>query len=254
VGGIKLVSGPDEIFDFSVPVSARPGMRFVMGVIYLSPTGNWSDRTRAAITRVIPVNTNGIPDLPLALESLPVQSLDETSEARPAPSAFPRILTALIFLLVAVKAATNGRSASDFQTNYGQTKRWWWMLASAFLLACLWELFNLETLLGDQARVWARAVDLYYPRVLFQKIAISGVAAATIFSLVRVWLRPIPYRGGLLFFGAYLGLAAVNLLSLHAIDQIAERSWHGLALIQALKLGCAGLTLRGICRPAAKNQ
>lgn len=251
-GGIKLVPRPDGVFDFSVPVPARPGMRFVMGVIYLSPTGNWSDRTRAAITRVIPVNTNGIPVLPSVLEPLPVKPLNESPVVRPPPSAFPRILTALIFLLAAVKAVTNGRSASVYQTNGGQTKRWWWAVASAFVLASLWELFDLETMVGDQARAMARAGDFYYPRVFLQKNAISFVTAATMISLVRIWRMQPPYRAGLWFFGLYLGLAAVNLLSLHAIDQVAERSWHGLALIQALKLGCAGLTLRGICRPAEK--
>jgi hypothetical protein len=44
----------------------------------------------------------------------------------------------------------------------------------------------------------------------------------------------------------YLGISAANLLSLHAIDRIADLSWRGVSLVQALKLGCAIMTLQGV--------
>jgi hypothetical protein len=47
-------------------------------------------------------------------------------------------------------------------------------------------------------------------------------------------------------FGLYLGISVVNLVSLHVIDQIADLSWHGLSLVQALKLGCTAMTLGGV--------
>jgi len=35
---------------------------------------------------------------------------------------------------------------------------------------------------------------------------------------------------------------------LHAIDKLADLSRHGVSLVQALKLGCAAMTLLGVRR------
>jgi hypothetical protein len=40
----------------------------------------------------------------------------------------------------------------------------------------------------------------------------------------------------------------VNLVSLHVIDRMADLSWRGVSLVQALKLLCAALTLAGVRR------
>ena len=48
--------------------------------------------------------------------------------------------------------------------------------------------------------------------------------------------------------GLYLGISLVNLVSLHVIDKLADLSWHGLTLVQALKLGCSAIILRGARR------
>jgi hypothetical protein len=38
----------------------------------------------------------------------------------------------------------------------------------------------------------------------------------------------------------------VNLVSLHAIDKVADLSWHGMSLVQALKLGCSAMIVQGV--------
>jgi len=50
----------------------------------------------------------------------------------------------------------------------------------------------------------------------------------------------------LISFVLYPAIAAVNVVSLHVIDRVADLSWHGVSLVQALKLGCAAMTLQGV--------
>jgi hypothetical protein len=119
-------------------------------------------------------------------------------------------------------------------------------LPSALVLACAWELFDLETWLGNHARVIARSEDWYYPRVIFQKAVISLAAVSTGGFIILVCRTRGARRLALIAFGFYSGVSAVNLVSLHAIDQIAEMSCHGIMLVQALKLACATLILLGL--------
>jgi hypothetical protein len=77
---------------------------------------------------------------------------------------------------------------------------------------------------------------------------ISGVLAALIGFTIFIWRAHSSRRLLLAAFLLYLALSLVNLVSLHVIDRIADLSWHGLSLVQALKLGCAALTLQGVRR------
>jgi NO-binding membrane sensor protein with MHYT domain len=92
----------------------------------------------------------------------------------------------------------------------------------------------------------ARAGDFYYPRAVFQKVVISITVAALAAFLIFVQRARSSRRLLLAGFGLYLGISVVNLVSLHAIDQIADLSWRGLSLVQALKLGCTAMTLGGV--------
>jgi len=92
----------------------------------------------------------------------------------------------------------------------------------------------------------ARAGDLYYPRVVFQKAVISVAVGATVLFLLFIRRTRISRRLVLISFVLYLAIAAVNVVSLHAIDRVADLSWHSVSLVQALKLGCAAMTLQGV--------
>ena len=156
------------------------------------------------------------------------------------------MLTALLFLVAAVLAWRAGRPGEAANQAKGVEVRWWWRLAVLLAMACLWELLGLENRLGALARAVARAHDIYYPRAIFQRVVISmAVAAAAVFLLL---LRRMPASRRLLLaaFGLYLSISLVNLVSLHAIDRIADLSWHGLSLVQALKLACAAMTIGGL--------
>jgi hypothetical protein len=245
-GGAKAVGNVGGAFDFEIMVPRREGLRYVTGIIYLSRTGSWDDHTLVAATEVIPVRSSTVDKVEARLESLRVKPLGGSLSGHPRPTALPRLLTALLFLAGAVLAWGGGRSPLGLSAAPVQANQWWRALAAALAVACVWELLGLEAWLGEQVRVMARAGDLYYPRAQLQKIVISVAIAATAACLMYVRRVPGPWRLLLVSLALYVGILVVNLASLHTIDTIADLSWQGLSVMQALKLGCAALTLRGV--------
>ena len=252
-GGSRAVGKEGGTFDFEIMVAPRAGLRFVTGVIYLSRTGSWHDHTLVAGTEVIPVSSNTTGQVESPLEQLRLQSPGDDAKTHPRPAAIPRLLTALLFLAAMVAAWGVGQSPAGSSGRPGAAHRWWQVLAMLLALACLWEFFGLESWLGAQARAMARAGDFYYPRVVFQKAAISFAVAATAAFLFFVRRARSSHRLLFVGFGLYLGISAVNLVSLHAIDRIADLSWHGLTIVQALKLGCSAMILRGVVIASRKH-
>lgn len=245
-GGSKAVGKEGGTFDFAIIVPPAKGLRFVTGIIFLSRTGRWDDHTLVAGTEVIPVSSNAFHKVESRLEQLRLQPLGDDATEHSRPAALPRLLTALLFLAATVAAWGAGHSPAGSNGRPGLENRWWQVLAVLLALACLWEFFGLESWLGAQARAMARAGDFYYPRAVFQKVVISVAVATVAVFLLFVWRARSSRRLLLVFFGLYLGISVVNLVSLHAIDKVADLSWHGLTLVQALKLGCAAMTLRGV--------
>ena len=158
------------------------------------------------------------------------------------------MLTGVLFLVAMMAAWGAGQSSRAHDGRPGPETRWWQALVVLLALACLWELFGLESWLGNRARAIARAGDFYYPRALLQKVVISVAVAATVLLLPFIRRVRSPHRLVLVSFALYLAISAVNLVSLHAIDKLADLSWHGVSLVQALKLACAAMTLQGVRR------
>jgi hypothetical protein len=252
-GGSQAVGKEGGTFDFEIMVPPRAGLRFVTGVIYLSRTGSWHDHTLVAGTEVIPVSSNAVRQVESPLEQLRLQPPSDDPGAHPHPAAIPRLLTALLFLAATVVACGVGQSPAGSSRRPGPENRWWQVMAVLLALASLWEFFGLESWLGAQARAMARAGDLYYPRAVFQKVVISAAVAATAVLLLFVRRARSSHRLLLICFSLYLGISLVNLMSLHLIDKIADISWHGLTLVQALKIGCTALTLRGVVMAGRKH-
>jgi hypothetical protein len=164
------------------------------------------------------------------------------------PTRFPRWLTGLFLLAASGLAWMTSRSISVSLPASRLERSWWLGLTVAFALAGTWELCGLENWVGAEARTLARAEDVYYPRALFQKAVISLTFAATVVCLGRIWRKRKSYQPALWFFGLYLAISIVNLLSLHSIDNYAGLSWHGITLIGAFKLLCAAATLLSVFR------
>jgi hypothetical protein len=247
-GGSQAVGTEGGTVHFDIPVPPKAGMRFVMGVIFFSRTGSWGDHRLAANTELIPVVSDPTAPKETGLEPLRLQPPGDRSPNHPPPAYAPRFLTGLLFLAALVAAWAVGPSAKEPDGKPGPAALWWQALVVLLALACLWELFGLEIWLGERARAMARAQDLYYPRAVLQKVVISVAAAATVLLLPFIGRVRSSHRLVLVSFGAYLAISSVNLVSFHVIDKVADLSWHGVNLVQALKLACAAMTLLGVGR------
>jgi hypothetical protein len=245
-GGSKAVGKEGGTFDFAIVVPPAKGLRFVTGIIFLSRTGSWHDHTLLAGTEVIPVSSNTADKVESRLEPLRVQPSGDGTTGHPRPATLPRLLTALLFLAATVAAWGAGEARAGTRARTGPGNRWWQVLAVLLALACLWELLGLESWLLARARAMARAEDFYYPRAVFQKVVLSVAIAATILFFLRIRRLSRSHRLLVASFALYLAIAVVNLVSWHPIDKVVDLSWHGLMLVQALKLGCAAMTLRGV--------
>jgi hypothetical protein len=242
-GGAKPVGTDGGSFDFDIIVRPQSELRFVNAIVYLEPTGNWSNHTFAATTGLIPV-TSTRDDRASAPVRMPVRQLEEGHSRAPTPpSSSLRYTTGIMWLAGAVLLWLRRQNSTALE----KQRRWWWAFLIGVALAGVWELAGLEHKLGDLTRALARAEDVYYPRAVFQKAVISIVIAAVVVSLGIGW-RKRSARLLPLGFGLYLAIALVNLLSLHALDQFAGRSWHDVTLVDAAKLLCAITALVGLYR------
>jgi hypothetical protein len=191
--------------------------------------------------------TTGRVDGEPAMVRLPVHQMSEADvPGNGRSTAIPRLTTGILWLAASVLAWMAGRSSSCSRESSSQDNRWWKALAVALILAAGWEMFGLENLVGNYARAWAHAVDVYYPRALLQKGIISVTIAAALVFLGLGWRKRKPYRLPVFFFGLYLAISVVNLLSFHWIDEYAALSWHGVTLVEGLKFLCAAATLKGV--------
>ena len=237
-GGARLVGKEGGRFDFEIMVHPRADLHFVNAILFLSPNGDWKDHTFAATTELIPV-TNAQDGDVSAMRRLAVHPLVRNEErANGNDPAFPRLIVGLVLLAGSVMAFAGSKPH----------RGGWLVLAAMFALAAAWELLGVEGRVGTVARAWARAADVYYPREIFQKAVISLTFACVLGFLVLAWGRRKSYQPALLFFGLYLGITVVNLLSLHSLDVYAGHSCHGVNVVDALKLFCAAATLLCVLR------
>lgn len=243
-GGSKAVGTEGGTFDFEIPVRPVEGLRFVTGIVYLSRAGDWNDHTLAASTEFIPVSDDPSAKVGTRLEPVRLQPPADQAGGHPRPPAFFRWLTALLLLAAAVTAWGAYPAAERSAPSSGKCR--WQLLAGLLALACLFKLFGLESWVGAHVRAMASTGDFYYLRAAFQKVAISLTGAAMIVLLVFRWRARRSRRLLLAAFGLYLGISAVNLVSLHAIDRIADLSWQGIPLVEVLTFTCAALTLHGV--------
>jgi len=245
-GGAKPVRREGGTYDFSVMVRPKTGLGFVQVVLFLSRTGSWDTQTRVAASELIPVLTNNLAELDMQFARLRMAPVDAVSNAHPSPAAAPRLLIGLFFLAATGVAWRVNRSKSSSSEAADVTVLWWRRTMLALALAGLWELTGAQNWLDTHLRAVARMEDFYYLRGLAQKAAISTLIPSVGFLLLWFLRVRVYQRLFVSVFVLYVALSVVDLVSLHAIDQVADRSWHGITVIQALKLGCAVLLLERV--------
>lgn len=231
---------PGQALEFELSVPARPGLRFVNGIIFLSPTGTWSDHSMVANTDLIPV-TEAMP----VREFRPISlfSSSTTNGYSVAPTAaWPRILLGLLWFAAAVMAGVSRSRISGFASTAQNACRWNWLVLALAAIG-LWELAGWETWIGIRVRSFTRTADLYHLRHWLQRGVISLIVGAMLIRSVGWWRQrramPLPQFA----LELYLALIVADLFSLHALDQFLRFSWRGLLVIHILKLGLAAAIL-----------
>ncbi len=251
-GGSRKVDPSGGTYEFVLPVPPRPALRYVQVVLYLSPDGNWNTRTRAANSDFMEVTTNANEATDAQL--IPLQMTEGTSSSIPPPAAkWPHLLTGSIFVLAAALAWWRDRSNFGFGMKAAREAVRWRIPASTLILAAIWELTAMQARIDGLLREYAHQQDIYYLRGAVQKLAISLVLTAAVWLLWQTRKVPAGQRFFFAVFSLYVTLAAVDLISIHAIDQVLERSWQGITLSQAIGMVCAILLLRWFLSNRAPN-
>lgn len=246
----QWITTPGQALEFELSVPARPGLRFVNGIIFLSPTGTWSDHSMVANTDLIPV-TEAMPAREFRPISLFSSSITNGYSVAPT-AAWPRILLGLLWFAAAVMAwvsrSRNSSSASPAQNAYR-----WNRLVLALAAIALWELAGWETWIGIRVRAFTRTADLYHLRHWLQRGVISLIVGAMLIRSVGWWRQrramPLPQFA----LELYLALIITDLFSLHALDQFLRFSWRGLLVIHILKLGLVAVILISLTRRSQRR-
>jgi hypothetical protein len=242
-GGIYL-------FRFNIP--DKNNLVFVSAVIYLSPTGSWQDRTRAAHTKLIPVKRadtgNAAPPLKRTSVYTSTSAAEDDTEERAArgprrgssPWAHPIIFVILISSAALCRAKA-GRKRPDTSPEETRERTIWLAFAAVFVLGAFLELSGVVGHLAAWGRRLAEEGNLYDLRKPYQKAAMAAVAAAALglfFLFIRAMKKPGSYRfvwGVGIGLAAYLSVSFVSVLSFHAIDVVGRMTWHGISPVDTVR-------------------
>lgn len=236
---------PGQSFNFLLPVSARTDLASVHAIIYVSPTGSWSDRVRIAKSEPIPIKAGAASNRELRLI--------RTHEHTPDPE-IPRVeLPGVRWLLVMLWFVVTGVLVARLKNSPDAA---WRRRALAPITACLAimlsEIFHLEPVASDAARQLALKYGFYDGRLLPQQIAIVG-AVVIVAALATFILFKTRHRRLVLGLLGYAGIVATATLSLHETDRLLYTTLGGTPVEQLAKLAAVSLSLWGL-RPLSSSQ
>jgi hypothetical protein len=241
------LDGSLRVLDFQLRVPVLPDLATVRAIVYLSPTGRWSDQVHAITSDPIPVEAAPHPASPRELQPLPVYEQRSDPEIPRIESAALRHLIIALWLVVALGLGWRWRRARRSQpASPGQPARLSpASLAGACAAAALAEFFGAEQYLGNTARQLALQSGFYADRHLPQQLAVLclvvGVAALAVTVMIRARHRRIVL--GLL---VYAVVAVAAALSLHETDALLYATFLGQPVEQLAKLLAVGLALWGL--------
>lgn len=242
-------AGVPLLFVFDVP--DRPETAFAFPLVFLSPTGNWADGTRAATAEYMPVVREAGPTV-LARRRVfryPTAAQESRRRARavrtgpPArPSVWVHPVLAGLLAAAAVCAAAAGRKqGGPASPDDGRARRAWLVLAGALAAAAGLEISGLAGPLTAWGRRWAEARGLYDMRKPVQEMLIAATAAGSL-GLVFLFIKAVRRAGtnrvllwATVGLADYLAVSFVSVLSFHAIDVARGLVWHGLSPVDALR-------------------
>jgi hypothetical protein len=250
--GPARAAGGGETCSFMFEVPEREDMAFASAIIFLSPTGQWPDGTRAVSTKLMPVKRGGasMADRRLkktrvyrymtAAEAAAARAAGESPWRGPSPWAHPIIFVLLISsaVLCRAKAGRGGPNVSPTETRGRKT---WLALAAVFALSAFLELSGVVGHVAAWGRRLAEEGNLYDLRKPFQKAIMAAVAAAAL-GLFFLFIRALRKPGSHVLswwvgigLAAYLSVSFIRVLSFHAVDVLRSRTWHGLSPVDAAR-------------------
>jgi len=258
IRGYLASSGPPRqaggggTYSFIFEVPEREDMAFASAILFLSPTGQWQDGTRAVSTKLMPVKRDGTAAQNLGLKKTRVYHYSTAAESAAAKAAErgPRrgsspwahpIIFVFVISSAALCRAKAGRKRPDASPTETRERTIWLAFAAVFVLGAFLELSGVVGHLAAWGRRLAEEGSLYDLRKPFQKALMAAVAAAAL-GLFFLFIRALRKPGSHLFLwwvgiglAAYLSASFISVLSFHAVDVVRGMTWHGLSPVDAAR-------------------
>jgi hypothetical protein len=264
-GNFLASAGPDRpaagggTYSFVFVVPEHKDMDYAFALIFLSPTGEWRDGTRAVTSRRMPVRRDSAAAGERELVRTPLYRYPTVAESaaaagRPAarraagkPSAATRpVLAALLLAGAALSLVRAGRSRAAARAEAASERAVWLAFAAVLALGAALEVSGLAGNVVSAARRLAEEANVYEARKAFQKVVMAAVAAAGLglfLIFLRAVRRPGPHRclwwAGI-GLAVYVSVSFVSVLSFHAVDVARGMTWGGISLVDAVR-GAGGL-------------
>jgi hypothetical protein len=224
-------------YDFVFHVPNKAETAYVFALVFLSPSGEWKDGTRAVATELVPISPAAAGEADRRLKRVAIRTYPTAARAaaqRAVAVAAPRVerhppawvhpvLAALLF--AAAWGAVRASRAGPWRRPESSGERTIWLLFAAVLAACAFiEISGFASTVAAFGRQWARGAQIYDVRRPVQKFIMAGLAAGSLglfFLFIRSVRRPGSRRHmwwagiGL---ADYLVLSFVGVLSFHAVD------------------------------------
>jgi hypothetical protein len=256
--GYLASSGPSRqavgggIYSFVFEVPEYKDMAFAFAIVYLSPTGNWQNGTRAVSTKYMPVRRDGPTAESARLKKIPIYRFPTAAESERAKAAGPRprrqpspwihpVLAIFLLASAAFCLAKAGRRNPDAGPDEAKERTVWLLFAAVLTLSAAAEVSGFVGHISSWARRLAQEEHLYEARKTYQKAIMSAMAAAALglfFLFIKAMRRPGSHRPlwwagiGL---AAYLSVSFAGVLSFHAVDVLRDMTWMGISAVDAAR-------------------
>ena len=241
--------GATYAFVFTVPEHAETAFAFAL--VFLSPSGEWTQATRAVTTEYVPVLRDGAAGISPAPRRTRVFQYPTPAEAertkargvrpRGQPSVWVHPVLGALLLAAAALSAMRARQSKAALPEQARDRTVWIAFAAVLAASAVLEISGLAGHFAAWGRRLAQEQSLYEARTAFQKAIMAAVSAAGVgffFLFIKAVRRPGPRRflwwGGM-GLAVYLALSFVSVLSFHAVDRVRGLLWHGLSPVDTAR-------------------
>ena len=249
----RLIRSSELVYRFDLPVPVRPGLDAVFGVMVVSATGEWVDRTRVCTFEPVAVTSKVDPAKAGQLHGVIAhEQLLEPSPPRQ-DSSVMRWAGVLLWSLAGIvswRMRLLARGAGPGLV-FPLASRWAG-LALACLLAAVWEASGVESSLGDLLRRIATDHGFYEGRRHWQEALTVIVVTVSVLVAVAALRRDHAQPVSVVFTGAdaYWAISAISFISLHDADAWLATPVLRIPVVQVVKLAAALVAVSGAARAA----